>query len=109
MFRSVGHRLRRSLAVLEATDAALNPNLAALQLSRTFDTIVPTVALNSTEPGVTSVSPIPVTATFSEPVIGFDVTDLIATGATIANFAGAGANYSFDLIPIPPNQLSEIN
>jgi M6 family metalloprotease-like protein len=80
-------------------DSAGNGNTTAAQFQRTFDNVRPTVTLTSIAPDPTSVSPIPVSVAFSEPVTGFVVSALTLSSATTVNFAGAGANYTFDLIP----------
>src|SRR5262249_25920605 len=67
-------------------------------LSVTVDTTAPTVTLTAgarTGPLAT----IHVTARFSEAVNGFIVSDIAATGGTVANLAGSGATYSFDVTP----------
>ena len=59
----------------------------------------PTVALTSLAGDPVLASPIPVTATFSVPVTGLTLAGLSPTNATVANLAGSGATYTFDLIP----------
>ena len=59
----------------------------------------PTVVMTSTAPDPTNTSPIPVTATFSETVTGFVAGDITTTNGTVNNFAGTGADYTFDLTP----------
>jgi CSLREA domain-containing protein len=59
----------------------------------------PTVSMSSTAGNPTSTSPILVTVTFNESVTGFTAGDITAGNATISNFAGSGASYSFDLTP----------
>lgn len=59
----------------------------------------PTVVLASTSTATTSAASIPVTVTFSDPVTGFTATSTTVTNATITNFAGSGASYTFDLVP----------
>lgn len=49
----------------------------------------------------TSTSPIPFTFTFSEPVTGFDASDITVTNGTLSNFAGSGAVYTADVTPTP--------
>lgn len=51
------------------------------------DTTAPTVAITSTAPEPTEVSPIPLAITFSEQVTGFAVGDLTITNGSAANFA----------------------
>ncbi len=58
------------------------------------------VLLDSTSTDPTAVSPIPVTATFSQSKTGFEAADVVITNATINNFSGSGTDYSFDLTPI---------
>jgi hypothetical protein len=64
-----------------------------------IDLIPPTVVLNSLDPDPTATSPIHVTATFSEPVTGFSAASVNVSNAAISAFQGAGASYSFDLVP----------
>ncbi len=87
------------IAAAAAQDLALNDTQAAPQFIRAFDSIAPTVSMNSTASNPTATSPIPVTVTFSELVTGFTSGDVVLSNATINNFSGSGANYSFDLIP----------
>lgn len=65
---------------------------------------------------VTKVTPLPFTATFSAAVTGFVAADLTLTNATVSNFSGSGASYSFNLVPsgqgtvavsIPANAASD--
>ena len=44
-------------------------------------------------------TPIQVTATFSEPVTGFDADDITVSNGVVGNFAGSGAIYTFDVTP----------
>ena len=43
--------------------------------------------------------PIAMTATFSEPVSGFEAVDVAVTNGTVNNFAGSGTSYTFDVVP----------
>ncbi len=64
--------------------------------------LLPTVTITSTTvapAGYTNVSPIPVTVTFSEPVLGFTSTDILKTNAVVTSFAGSGDTYTFGLTP----------
>lgn len=38
---------------------------------------------------------------FSEPVTGFDVSDVVVTGGTLQSFSGSGSNYSATFLPTP--------
>jgi hypothetical protein len=83
-----------------AQDAAGNGNTAALQLSRTYDSVAPTVTLSSTASNPTNTSPIPVTATVSEAVTGFVVGDITVGNGTASNFvAVSGTVYTFNVTP----------
>lgn len=64
-----------------------------------IDKPAPTVLLETTEDDPTGLPLIPVTATFEHDVLGFTVEDVQVFNATIANFTGAGADYSFELVP----------
>ncbi|RRR78034.1 MAG: hypothetical protein EI684_00805 [Candidatus Viridilinea halotolerans] len=64
-----------------------------------INTTAPTVSLTTAVGNPTNASPIPVTVTFSESVSGFIATDVTLTNATLSDFAGSGASYSFNLIP----------
>ncbi len=89
-----------------ATDAAGNGNTTATQLSVTYDGTRPTVSLATTSSSPTNSNTIPVTITFSESITGFESGDLTVSGATIENFTGSGADYSFDLIPTGDGSLT---
>jgi Bacterial Ig-like domain/Secretion system C-terminal sorting domain len=64
-----------------------------------FGVSTPTVVVSSTATDPTSVSPIPITMTFSESVTGFDILDIVVTNGTAGNFAGTGAVYTADVTP----------
>jgi hypothetical protein len=83
-------------AALSTENAA---SLAAAPLTVVYSPVVtPLTVVLSTNVTTTSARSIPVTATFSEAVTGFDVVDLVVQGATVANFtAGANNTYTFDL------------
>ena len=82
-----------------AQDAASNNNTAAVTLTRTYDSVQPTVVISSTAAAITNVSPIPVTVTFNESVTGFIAGDLTIVNGTAGNFAGSGTTYTFDVTP----------
>jgi hypothetical protein len=68
-------------------------------LGATLEATPATVTLASTAPQYTRVSPIPVTVTFSKPVLDFTAQKLVVANATVSGFAGSGATYSFNLVP----------
>ncbi len=84
---------------------ASNPNQAG-SFSTTFDSVGPAVVLATTAANPTRFTPIPVTVTFDEAVADFDSGDVAPTNATVVNFAGSGANYTFDLAPISAGAVS---
>ena len=64
------------------------------------DTTPPTVTLTSTATSPTNVSPIPMTATFSEAVTGFVVGDITVGNGTAGNFVAVSSTvYTFDVTP----------
>jgi hypothetical protein len=87
-----------NVAAGTALDAAGNANSAAAPLTVQRDASAPTVLITST---ATTVVPgaFPVTVTFNEPVTGFEVSDLVITGAAPSDFAGADASYTLTLTP----------
>ncbi|MEO9804606.1 MAG: Ig-like domain-containing protein [Reichenbachiella sp.] len=89
-----------------AMDLAGNGHVAAEQFSITYDLTAPSLSLSTTLSSPTNTNLIPVTATFSEAVTDFESSDLTVTGGTVANFAGSGADYSFDLIPSADGELT---
>lgn len=88
-----------SIPAGSATDASSNANNASAIFTRTFDSTQPTVALTTSAANPTNTSPIPVTITFSEPVTGFVIGDVVVTNATKSGFAGSGASYSVNVVP----------
>jgi hypothetical protein len=81
-----------------AADSAGNGNTAPTQLARTFAPSAPTVTL-----ATTATSPLngsfTVTAVYSEPVTGFDTTDVSVGNGNASSFSGSGASYSFTVTP----------
>ncbi|CAA0108082.1 Uncharacterised protein [BD1-7 clade bacterium] len=65
-----------------------------------------TVLISTAAGESTSISPIPVTVTFSRPVTGLDVTDLIITNGVADNFNGSGASYTLDITPSASGNVS---
>jgi uncharacterized repeat protein (TIGR01451 family) len=84
-----------------AQDLGGNPNTAATQFSRTYDSVAPTVTVNRAagQADPTSASPINFTVVFNEAVTGFgnsaaDVTLSGTAGATTAMVTGSGITYN---------------
>ncbi|WP_299223796.1 Ig-like domain-containing protein [uncultured Aquimarina sp.] len=59
----------------------------------------PTVVITSTESSPTDANPIPITITFSEGVLNFDINDIIITNGSLTNFSGSDAIYTVEVIP----------
>jgi hypothetical protein len=60
----------------------------------------PSPQVSALIPAPAEVSPIPMTVTFSAAVTGFEASDLRVNNGTVSNFAGSGAGYTFDLVPL---------
>lgn len=71
-----------------------------------YDNVAPEVTLTSPAPNSTYVGTIPVTVTFGEPVTGLIGTAIVTVNAAVANFLGAGASYSFDLVVTGPGPVT---
>jgi hypothetical protein len=82
-----------------ANDALGNNNSAAEEFTIIYDNTSPEVVISSIVTSPTGISPILVTVTFSEPVNGFDNSDLMVTGGTVSSFGGSGSTYTFNLNP----------
>ncbi|MEM8558763.1 MAG: Ig-like domain-containing protein, partial [Bacteroidota bacterium] len=82
-----------------ATDIAGNGNAASNTLTVTFDADAPTLAITTTTPEPTVQSPFPVTFSFSEPVTGFEESDVDVTNGTLSEFAGVGDTYTALVTP----------
>lgn len=81
-----------------AQDAAGNPNTAAAQFTRTYDTSSLLVSISSTASDPTNAA-IPITITFSRSVTGFESTEIIVGNGTAGSFAGSGTTYTAVITP----------
>ncbi|HBJ38596.1 MAG TPA: hypothetical protein DDZ51_28375, partial [Planctomycetaceae bacterium] len=72
------------------SDAAGNLNAASNTLVRTIDRGRPQPVLSVPFTGVTNLSTFDLTVDFAEQVTGFDLADIVATGATLSNFRSVG-------------------
>ncbi|WP_299184368.1 Ig-like domain-containing protein [uncultured Aquimarina sp.] len=59
----------------------------------------PTVIITSTENSPTTTNPIPISITFSESVLNFDINDITVTNGSLTNFSGTDATYNVQVIP----------
>jgi hypothetical protein len=83
-----------------ATDSASNVNTVSATLAFIFDTTVPTVALTKSLPYETNVSPLDVTATFSEVVTDFVIADVTTSNGNAQTLVSStAALYSFVIVP----------
>jgi len=83
----------------KATDAAGNESSYCTPITRSKDTVSPTVEIASILPGPTNVQPIGIRVTFSEDVTGFELADITVGNGTADRFSGTGANYLFAVTP----------
>lgn len=89
-----------------ATDLAGNPSAAATRNTVVSDTTKPTVSFAPIFSSATNSALIGVTATFSESVTGFDLSDLGVTNGTASNFVGSGSVYTFDIAPTADGEVT---
>ncbi len=70
-----------------------------------IDNISPTATLSSASPNPTN-GAVSVTATLSEASTNFAAEDVSLTNATLSDFAGAGASYTFTMTPVAAGTFS---
>jgi hypothetical protein len=90
-----------SLAVYRIGDESNGENVEAAYPDPLliYNALKPTVTIESRETSPTNNDSIPMTATFSKPIMGFQASDIEVTNATITQFSGQNYIYSFILIP----------
>ena len=81
-----------------AQDTAGNASDAAVRFSITADTASPTVRITSTASAPVT-GPFPVTVTFSEPVTGFELADLVVGNGSASDMQGSEATYMATVTP----------
>ena len=86
------------IAAGAAQDGAGNPSGAAAQFSITADTAAPTVTITSTATAPVT-GPFPITVTFSEPVTGFALADLVVVNGGASGLQGDNATYTATVTP----------
>ncbi len=85
---------------MEGMVSFLNLMVMAMEPEPTMEPVLDVLLSGLTaRPQVRLNSPVPVTATFSEPVSGFTLDDISVVNGTASNFAGSGAVYTFDVTP----------
>ena len=84
-----------------AQDMAGNPNVAAVALTRVFDSVNPATTISAdTVSDPTNTSSIPVTVHFTKPVSGFTINGVSVSNGNKGAFTGTGTDYSFVVLPI---------
>ncbi|MGF1497893.1 MAG: Ig-like domain-containing protein, partial [Elainellaceae cyanobacterium] len=102
---SVDGPITVNLAADRVEDAAGNGNLAASPLSRTVDLTAPTVVLATTAASAVK-DAFAVTATFSEAVTGFDLTDITVNNGIARNGSFQGNVYTFEVEPTADGEVT---
>jgi hypothetical protein len=80
-------------------DLAGNTNPSSLTVQRTYDSVRPSVRIDSSSAETSNTNLIPASITFSEAVTGFTASDITITNGTIASLTGSGANYAIEIAP----------
>ena len=91
-----------------ATDAAGNDGTDTTTDELEIDLTPPTVALDTALTDPTNDNPIPVTATFSDPVYGLQGNEISSTTAVVTDFLGADGDtvFTFNLVPVDDGVIS---
>jgi peptidoglycan/xylan/chitin deacetylase (PgdA/CDA1 family) len=95
-----GYAFPMGATTVTCTAADTGGNLATKTFTVTVtDAIPPTTTLSTTTLSPTNSFAVPVTATFSKPVTGFESTDIVVANGAVADFSGSGAVYTFNVVP----------
>lgn len=94
-----------NLAAEAAYDRAGNLSTAAEEFSFIFDSTRPTITSFTcsevADDGYANISSASFSISFSEPVTGFSLADVVASAGTKGSLAGEGQNYTFSLTSLP--------
>lgn len=90
-------------------DSANNGNLAAEPISFVYDNAKPTIAIATTAPNPTNVSPIPVSITFSEAVTGFELADIKVTNGAPSDLQQDPVNSKLWSVKITPTTAGAVS
>ncbi|MBS1792203.1 MAG: VCBS repeat-containing protein [Acidobacteria bacterium] len=90
---------------VRAKDQTGNLDPTPASFSWTIDTNAPTVSLTSAAPDPTAAA-FSVTATFSEPVSGFDLSEISVANGSASSLTGGGNLYTFTVTPTAPGTVS---
>jgi beta-glucanase (GH16 family) len=89
--------------LIEYLDLRSNPGEPGAETtdgsSVTLDTTAPTLVIEDAPASYVTLDPIPLTFQFSEPVTGFEVSDIEVSSGAAGNLAGGGATYTADVTP----------
>jgi len=88
------------------TDAAGNAAINMVQETITLDITPPDVTITSAAGIATNFNPLRITLTFTEPVTGLDLADLVLTNATASNLLGSGTTFTVDLSPVAEGNMT---
>lgn len=80
-----------------ARDRADNGCSASSTLSRTFDSIRPEVTLPDSSSQASPTNIVPIQIEFSEPVAGFEASDIVVTNGSVRSLSGAGRTYTAEI------------
>ena len=84
-----------SVGINKLSDAAGNFNtVASNAVSAIYDSISPSVKISGAPASFTGATSFAATFTFTEDVIGFEPSDIVATNASVTNLTGSGASYT---------------
>ena len=89
-----------------ADDAAGNDNVESNTLTRTYDATAPVPEIQTAVSSPTETQPIPFAVSFSEPVNGFAVAEIMLTNGVAANFSGSGGSFAFDVFATKDGQVT---
>lgn len=92
-------------------DKSGNPNMPASELAVVYDEVPPMVqSLVTSVSSPTSISPIPVIVTFTEPIFGFDAEKVMLSGGMLRNFVQVSPEkFTFEIRPSLPSGAITIN
>ena len=82
------------------------PPLRVIATSGFADTTKPTLAISGMPANVVDQSPLSLTFTWSEDVIGFTASDITVTGGALSAFTGSGTTYTATVTPDPSIDVS---
>ncbi|AWB67163.1 hypothetical protein C2869_12270 [Saccharobesus litoralis] len=88
-----------NVAASTFTDSAGNANTAATELNLTVDTVIPSIAISSSDSALQSGDTPTITFTLSESSSDFTLSDVTVVGGALTNFAGSGTTYTATFTP----------